>query len=48
MILGVFPEALQAGLDQVHARYGTMEHYAAEGLGPDAATIDPLKAKLTV
>ncbi|SCX02348.1 protein-tyrosine phosphatase [Mycolicibacterium fluoranthenivorans] len=48
VILGVFPEALQAGLDQVRARYGTMERYVAEGLDLDPATIAALKKKLTV
>lgn len=47
VILGVFPEALQSGLDEVHARYGTMERYVADGLGLDAPTIRALKTKLT-
>lgn len=47
VMLGVFPEALQAGLDRVHARYGTMERYLTDGVGLDAGTIAALKAALT-
>ncbi|MGB3480989.1 MAG: tyrosine-protein phosphatase [Mycobacterium sp.] len=47
VMLGVFPEALQASLDEVHARYGTMDRYLTEGVGLDAATIDALKSTLT-
>jgi protein-tyrosine phosphatase len=47
VMLSVFPEALQASLDQVHARYGTMDRYLTDGLGLDAATIAALKTTLT-
>ena len=46
VMLGVFPEALQASLDEVHARYGTMERYLTDGVGLDAATIAELKSTL--
>ncbi|MGB8405436.1 MAG: tyrosine-protein phosphatase [Mycobacterium sp.] len=46
VLLGVFPEALQAGLDEVHARYGTMDRYLTDGVGLDAATIAALKTAL--
>jgi protein-tyrosine phosphatase len=47
VMLSVFPEALQASLDEVHARYGSMERYLTDGVGLDAATIAALKATLT-
>jgi len=47
VMLSVFPEALQASLDQVHARYGTMERYLSDGVGLDADTIAALKTALT-
>ncbi|MCC6930944.1 MAG: tyrosine-protein phosphatase [Gemmatimonadaceae bacterium] len=36
-IFGVEPEYLEAAFDEVQKRYGTIEHYFAEGLGIDAA-----------
>ncbi len=42
----VEPEFLQAGLDEMTARYGTLENYLTEGLGLDQATIDQLRQKL--
>ncbi|MCV7225578.1 tyrosine-protein phosphatase [Mycolicibacterium komossense] len=47
VMLSVFPEALQASLDEVQARYGTMERYLTDGVGLDAATIATLKTTLT-
>ncbi|MGV0626273.1 tyrosine-protein phosphatase [Mycolicibacter minnesotensis] len=47
VMLSVFPEALQAGLDQVHARFGTVERYLTDGVGLDARTIAALKQTLT-
>lgn len=37
---------LQAGLDEVTARYGVLDAYLADGLGLDRATLDRLRAKL--
>lgn len=47
VLLSVFPEALQASLDEVHALYGTMDRYLTDGIGLDSATIAALKTTLT-
>lgn len=47
VILGVFPEALQSGLDEVRTRYGSMERYLSDGVGLSPATIAALKTTLT-
>ncbi|GAA4408196.1 tyrosine-protein phosphatase [Tsukamurella soli] len=45
---GVFPEALEAGFDELGARYGTVDRYVREGLGLTPDTVDALRAKLVV
>ncbi|MFJ9826488.1 tyrosine-protein phosphatase [Streptomyces sp. NPDC101160] len=47
-LLGVVPEYLEAALDEVAVRHGTMEKYVREGLGvPDEVT-DIIRERLTV
>jgi protein-tyrosine phosphatase len=45
-MLDVEPAYLQAGLDQVAASYGSMDHYVHQGLGLSDATIANLKHRL--
>ncbi|MDQ0943982.1 tyrosine-protein phosphatase [Streptomyces sp. V1I1] len=45
-IIGVVPEYLAAALDEVDARYGTMEKYVCEGLGVPAAAIERIHERL--
>ncbi|MFD3333239.1 tyrosine-protein phosphatase [Streptomyces sp. NPDC058700] len=46
-LIGVLPEYLEAGLDEVAVRHGTMETYVREGLGvPDEVT-DVIRERLT-
>jgi protein-tyrosine phosphatase len=42
----VAPSYLEAGLDEVKARYGTMDRYVVEGLGVSPATVAKLQARL--
>ncbi len=46
VLLGVQPEFLQAGLDQVIATYGSMQAYLTQGLGLTQADIYVLRAKM--
>ncbi|MFC7754620.1 tyrosine-protein phosphatase [Tsukamurella soli] len=46
MVLGVEPSFLQAGLDELTARYGTVDGYLTRGLGLSAADVSALRAKL--
>ncbi|MFJ3923855.1 tyrosine-protein phosphatase [Streptomyces sp. NPDC090022] len=45
-LIGVFPEYLEAALDEVATRYGSMETYVREGLGVADGTVDALRARL--
>nr|WP_207199812.1 tyrosine-protein phosphatase [Pseudomonas sp. TH43] len=45
-LLGVQARYLQAGLDEVTAQYGTMDHYLKQGLGLSQETIYVLRGKL--
>ncbi|MCX4822620.1 tyrosine-protein phosphatase [Streptomyces sp. NBC_01142] len=47
-IIGVVPEYLAAALDEVDARYGSMEKYVRDGLGVPAAAIARNRERLTV
>ncbi|MFB6621639.1 tyrosine-protein phosphatase [Streptomyces sp. NPDC056374] len=47
-LIGVLPQYLDAALDEVAVRHGSMERYVREGLGvPDEVT-DRIRARLTV
>jgi protein-tyrosine phosphatase len=46
-VFGVDPAYLRAALDEVGARFGSIEGYFAAGLGLDAATIDALRTAFT-
>ncbi|WP_405493614.1 tyrosine-protein phosphatase [Streptomyces sp. NBC_00096] len=45
-LIGVFPSYLEAALDEVNTRYGSMETYVREGLGISDATVEALRARL--
>ncbi|MEV8531273.1 tyrosine-protein phosphatase [Streptomyces sp. NPDC051211] len=45
-LIGVVPGYLQAALDEVGTRYGSMEKYVREGLGVPDETVDALRARL--
>ncbi|MFB7178298.1 tyrosine-protein phosphatase [Streptomyces sp. NPDC056257] len=45
-LIGVFPSYLEAALDEVETRYGSMEKYVREGLGVPDETVDALRARL--
>ncbi|WP_411105886.1 tyrosine-protein phosphatase [Streptomyces sp. cmx-4-9] len=45
-LIGVFPEYLEAALDEVATRYGSMEKYVREGLGVPDGTVEALRARL--
>jgi protein-tyrosine phosphatase len=45
-VLGVRPEYLQASLDEMRTRFGSIEGYFADGLGIDAAGQEHLRAAL--
>ncbi|MFI5617401.1 tyrosine-protein phosphatase [Streptomyces sp. NPDC051567] len=45
-LVGVFPSYLEAALEEVRARHGSMEVYVREGLGVDDATVAALRARL--
>ncbi|MCX5196921.1 tyrosine-protein phosphatase [Streptomyces sp. NBC_00249] len=47
-LIGVFPAYLEAGLDEVRIRYGSMEKYVREGLGVSDETVEALRARLIV
>ena len=46
-VLGVRKEYLQAGIDEMRARYGDIEGYFTAGLGLDGPAIDALRSALT-
>lgn len=46
-LIGVFPSYLEAALDEVSTRYGSMEKYVREGLGVSDETVEALRARLT-
>ncbi|MDH6679462.1 protein tyrosine/serine phosphatase [Rhodococcus sp. LBL1] len=48
VLMGVSPEFLQAGLDEIGTNFGTFDNYLTTGLGLSADTISALKTKLTV
>ncbi|MFF8269294.1 tyrosine-protein phosphatase [Streptomyces sp. NPDC016562] len=45
-LIGVFPSYLEAALDEVAARYGSMEKYVREGLVVPDETVEALRARL--
>ncbi|MEU3504063.1 tyrosine-protein phosphatase [Streptomyces hundungensis] len=45
-VIGVVPQYLAAALDEVAARYGTMEKYVREGLGVPDGTVSRLRSRL--
>lgn len=45
-LIGVFPSYLEAALDEVDKRYGSMEKYVREGLGVRDETVEALRARL--
>ncbi|WP_406001272.1 tyrosine-protein phosphatase [Streptomyces sp. NBC_00829] len=45
-VIGVLPEYLAAALDEVDARYGTMEKYVVEGLGVPVQSIEHIHERL--
>ncbi|MCX4582654.1 tyrosine-protein phosphatase [Streptomyces sp. NBC_01481] len=45
-VIGVVPEYLAAALDEVEARYGTMEKYVVEGLGVPVQAIERIHERL--
>lgn len=45
-LIGVFPSYLEAALDEVETRYGSMEKYVREGLGISDETVEALRARL--
>ncbi|MEU8465094.1 tyrosine-protein phosphatase [Streptomyces sp. NPDC029003] len=47
-LIGVFPSYLEAGLDEVRVRYGSMEKYVREGLGVADETVEALRTRLIV
>ncbi|MCJ1677663.1 tyrosine-protein phosphatase [Streptomyces sp. APSN-46.1] len=46
-LIGVFPSYLEAALEEVSTRYGSMEKYVREGLGVSDETVEALRARLT-
>ncbi|MFG2296605.1 tyrosine-protein phosphatase [Streptomyces sp. NPDC048603] len=46
-LIGVVPAYLEAALDEVSTRYGSMEKYVREGLGIPDESVDALRARLT-
>ncbi|MFD9357516.1 tyrosine-protein phosphatase [Streptomyces sp. NPDC060031] len=45
-LIGVFPSYLEAALDEVSTRYGSMEKYVREGLGVPDETVEALRDRL--
>ncbi|MFD9726789.1 tyrosine-protein phosphatase [Streptomyces sp. NPDC059072] len=45
-LIGVFPSYLEAALDEVETRYGSMEKYVREGLGVSDEKVEALRARL--
>ncbi|RDI16885.1 protein-tyrosine phosphatase [Rhodococcus sp. AG1013] len=48
VLMGVSPEFLQAGFDEISTSFGTFDNYLTTGLGLSADTITALNTKLTV
>lgn len=46
-LIGVFPSYLEAALEEVETRYGSVEKYVREGLGVGDETVAALRARLT-
>ncbi|MEU8623093.1 tyrosine-protein phosphatase [Streptomyces sp. NPDC048623] len=47
-LIGVVPEYLEAALDEVAVRHGSMEKYVREGLGVPDEVVDVVRRRLTV
>ncbi|WP_430332873.1 tyrosine-protein phosphatase [Rhodococcus sp. ACT016] len=47
VLMGVSPEFLQAGFDEIAANFGTFDNYLTTGIGLSTDTIAALKTKLT-
>ncbi|RKT04371.1 protein-tyrosine phosphatase [Streptomyces sp. 3211.6] len=47
-LIGVFPSYLEAGLDELYLRFGSMEKYVREGLKVPDETVEALRARLVV
>ncbi|MEU1892737.1 tyrosine-protein phosphatase [Streptomyces pristinaespiralis] len=47
-IIGVVPDYLAAALDEVDARFGSMEKYVQEGLGVTPAALERIRGRLVV
>ncbi|MCY0950908.1 tyrosine-protein phosphatase [Streptomyces sp. H27-S2] len=45
-LIGVFPSYLEAAMNEVETRYGSMEKYVREGLGVSDETVEALRASL--
>lgn len=45
-LIGVYPSYLEAALEEVNTRYGSMEKYVREGLGICDETVEALRARL--
>ncbi|MFD3677387.1 tyrosine-protein phosphatase [Streptomyces sp. NPDC058613] len=45
-LIGVFPSYLEAAMNEVETRYGSMEKYVREGLGVSDETVEALRARL--
>ncbi|MFJ6795635.1 tyrosine-protein phosphatase [Streptomyces sp. NPDC091268] len=46
-LIGVFPSYLEAAMEAVGTRYGSMEKYVREGLGVPDGTVEALRGRLT-
>ena len=46
-VLGVQKEYLDAAIAEMTSKYGDIDHYFADGLGLDSATIDNLRTTYT-
>lgn len=47
-LIGVFPSYLEAALDEVALRFGSMEKYVREGLGVSDHMVESMRARLVV
>ncbi|MCF3182799.1 tyrosine-protein phosphatase [Streptomyces polychromogenes] len=45
-LIGVFPSYLEAGLDELYLRFGSMEKYVRDGLDVPDETVEALRARL--
>ena len=48
VLMGVSPEFLQAGFDEIRVHFGTFDNYVTTGLRLSTDTVDALRIKLTV